>query len=160
MSSLWRTLEELGIEPLSAGQTAPLPKRSTSGNSQPAAPETSKVLSHPAQATSPAPNLPTEVIGVVTDARLGAALAFSVVEELKRSRPEGFFTRDDICKVALAFLQANQRMGRKALADKITNALGLPEHHAKRVEMAFEALERAGKISMQHGANTISLIHP
>jgi hypothetical protein len=51
-------------------------------------------------------------------------------------------------------------MGRKELADKITKALDLPEHHDKRVETAFEALERAGKISISLGTNSVSLIRP
>jgi hypothetical protein len=85
-------------------------------------------------------------------------LAHSIVEELKRSKPSGFFTRDEIGKVALAFLQANGQMGRKELAAKIMEALDLPEHHNNRVENAWEALERSGKISMPLGGNTVRFI--
>ena len=102
--------------------------------------------------------LAAENTGAVKDDRLDAALAYSVVQQLKRSRRDGFFTRDDISKVALAFLQASPQMGRKELVQKITKALDLPEHHDKRVDTAFESLERAGKISMSLGANSISLI--
>jgi hypothetical protein len=49
-------------------------------------------------------------------------------------------------------------MGRKELADKITKALDLPAHHDKRVETAFDALERAGKVSISLGSNSISLL--
>jgi hypothetical protein len=91
-----------------------------------------------------------------SQAMRGLLLAPATVAQLKRSRPNGFFTREDICKVVLAFLQADGRTGRKELADKITKALGLPEHHDKRVENAFEALERAGKISL--ATNSVSLI--
>jgi hypothetical protein len=101
-----------------------------------------------------------KITEMVSDTRLGAALAYSVAEQLKRSRQDGFFTRSEIAEVALAFLRSKRQMGRKELADKITNALELPEHHDKRVEDAFEILERAGKISISLGANSISLIAP
>ena len=182
MSSLWRILEELDIKPLSAERTAlslesstaddtpvpppdAVPPRTASNASE--APSRSWSSVSPAQldlVPPPQPDLgtqlqrPSGVTGVVSDARLGAALAHSVIHELKRSRREGFFTRDDICKVALAFLQANGRMGRKELIDKVTKGLGLPEHHDKRVENALEALESAGKVSMSLGANSVSLI--
>jgi len=181
MSSLWRTLDELGIEPLSAREAQSSPQ-DTSNNTQLSTPSgpvyrsridapearshSWKTASAPQMDLVPPPQMefetrqrgPSDVTGIVTDARLGAALALSVVEEVKRSRREGFFSQYDICKVALAFLQADGQMGRKELAEKITNALGLPQHHDKRIDTAFETLERAGKVSMPLGANTISLI--
>jgi very-short-patch-repair endonuclease len=102
---------------------------------------------------------PPDIPGMVSDTRLGAALAYSVVHELKRSRHDGFFTRDDIAKVVLAFLQAKRQMGRNELAEKVRKALDLPEDE-KRVERAFKALESTGKISISVDANSISLIEP
>lgn len=177
MSSLWRKLEEMGIQPVSVQQTV--------GPEVPPRPETPPTpvsgIATDAKATAPPPpssarsiqlNLVpppqlefdeqlrprSDITGVADDGRLGAALAYSVVQQLKRSRRDGFFTREDIGKVALAFLQANQQMGRKELAEKIIKALDLPEHHDKRIENAFETLERAGKISISLGPNLVSLI--
>ena len=72
--------------------------------------------------------------------------AEAIVDQLKRSRPGGFFSRDDISTVALALLQPNGRMGREELTQKIIRALGLPENHGKRIDNALEMLDTEGKV--------------
>jgi REase_MTES_1575/AAA domain len=174
MSSLWRRLHDLNIHPLGAAQTQPSEPSTPPENGRPPgpSPRTETVNSTRTSAAAARVRLalmsaarfeldkqkqrPSETAPEVGTPRLAASLAHAAVAQLKRSRPNGFFTRDDICKVVLAFLQTESPTGRKQLAEKITKALGLPENHNKRVENAFEALERARRITLDAGS--VSLI--
>lgn len=156
MTSLWRKLEEMVIQPVSEPSNPPpcgQPQQTRAPTSpippvrRGPAPPTQLDLVTPPQlelATQKPPNVTAEAGG----SRLAGALAYSVVAQVKRSRTDFFFTRADISKVVLAFLEDGGRMGRKELVAKVVSGLGLPEHHNKRVENAFEEMERAGKINL------------
>ena len=79
-----------------------------------------------------------------------------MIGRLKRSHPDGLFSRHEISTVVLLFLEADGQMGRKDLVSGVTKALGLPGHHEKRIEIALENLERDGKILA--GTKTVTLI--
>ena len=167
MSSLWRKLEELGIHPVTEAPPVP-PPHETPQRTDTANPPKQTARSNCATAARldlalppqlelgpqrPRPSILTED---ARNPRVSASLSHAVIAQLKRSRPDGFFTRDDICKIVLAFLETDGRMGRKELVADVVKALDLPKHHDKRVENAFESLDRARKISL--GVNVVSLI--
>src|SRR5439155_1059584 len=81
-------------------------------------------------------------------ARQRPPVAHAVVAQLKRSRTDGCFTGEDICKVVLTFLEADRLRGRKELVADVVKALDLPKHDDKRVENVLEALKHAGNISL------------
>lgn len=170
MASLWQKLEELGIEPLTTQQAGPDPVSPTVlREAPPPAPNETKappiILPRRLQGLIAAPHvqldLPTpeprpRASTLETDTRpLPEAGVDATVAQLKRSNPVGFYSRDDICKVVLAFLEINGRMGRKELARKVTDVLELPEHHNKRVESALECLESDKKIFL--GISEVSI---
>jgi hypothetical protein len=167
MSSLWRKLDDLGIHPLAPSapasrsdsppfgdRQAPPPKATRASSSHPGkqmdlmAPPQLELDAQARESLSPKPES--------TNALTAESPIDVVVAKVKRARLNGFFTRDEICKVVLAFLQVEGRMERKNLAGKVVAALGLPEHHDKRVENAFEALDQAGKVSL--GVETVCLV--
>ena len=92
------------------------------------------------------PHSPKPATGVVPARPPVTPTAEEIVSQLKHSRLRGFFSRDDISRLVLAFLQPSGRMGREELTQKILQALGLPEHHGKRVDSALETLDLEGKV--------------
>ena len=157
MSSLWRKLEELGIQPVTEAPTAS-PSETAQRTDTPNPPKRPARSGSAPLAQLDLVSPPQLELDVARSQPLVASLGHTVAAQLKRSRPNGFFTRDEICRVVLAFLQADGRMGRKELMSKVIKALDLPEHHEKRVEEAFGALDHAGMISIPLGANVVSLI--
>ena len=167
MDSLWRKLEELEIHPLTAAQQEATPETPPQVE-RPSLPKAAVPRSVAARSTqldlvSPPQlelaaqkQMPGKAPVDASKERLAAALTYAMVSQLKRTHPGGFFTRDEICKVILAFLQDDGHMGRKDLIGKVITSLEMPEHHEKRIENALETMERDGKIMA--GATTVSLI--
>ena len=156
MSSLWKKLEELGILPLAAAATAPAqevreePKQPGATLRSQVSPALAQVdLVPPPQLELPASQ--STVSKASTDADLappGASSADAIVRKLRASRPSGFFTRDDICLVVVAFLRSVGRMDREALVKAVAESLDMPNREEKRIEAALETLEDRGTISL------------
>lgn len=155
MASLWKKLEELEILPLTVTTGATPEVLNDSSQSaahaklQASAPLAQLDLMPPPQLEL-ATKLPAqpETSTVASLSTQGSSSADAVVRKLKTSRPNGFFTRDEICLVVLAFLRGTGRMNREALIKAVAKSLEMPDREEKRIESALEALERHDKISL------------
>ena len=160
MSSLWRKLEDLGIQPLteilpatlseaqspadqsSASQKSPLPSPSVAPRATAASHQPDLIRS--AQMELPNPNSFTPNTET-TDGDVSPALK-EYIATAKQMRPHGILVYDEIGHVAFELVPERGHVQRKELIRKTAEALDFPEVAFKRIEEAIQRLERLKKI--------------
>ena len=168
MSSLWRILEEMGIQTLepSVESASPVALHISSLPTIPLR-ETVKMQQNADQLDLiPPPQLSLQFQApplrqdnsAQSSAQSVGSTVQDVVSQIIRSHPNGFFPRDALCDVISTFLGTTPKIERKELICMVMESLNLPETDGKRVLAAIEQMELLGQLRVGSSDSSVERV--